>query len=1045
MLFSDLSGYTALTEKLDPEEVKEITDRVFAEISRVVSRYDGFIGRFEGDGAMVLFGVPRAHEDDALRAVRAAKEIHGFVEGLTPEYREKTGRSLSMHTGIASGLVVSQVEVDRGVSDFTGDTVNLASRLCGLASAGSILVDPQTYELTAGHYTFSDCGLLSVKGKEAVVHAYEVLAPRLKPSKIRRPRGARVELIGRKMELVQLLDAAEVVERGYRVVVSVCGDPGTGKTRLVEEFRMILSGRRFQWLAGHAYSYTQTIPYWPLVDLFNGTWQIGEEDPPDVVRRKIETGVGSLLGGGRHAVEVIGSLYSLTGSGPLQVSPELWKAELFGAAGELLSALAKRQPTVICLEDIHWADPPFLEWLRHLMTEFPIPALFLCIYRTPFELFTGQQQQALGRVYREIRLQDLSPSETQEMMESLLNSSEIPLELRRFVHEKVEGNPFYLEELIHSLIESETLAETDGSWRLTRPLVETVISPTIQGVIAARLDRLAWETRRVLQEASVIGRHFLYSILERITEIAESLRECLNRLEALDLVRTKSLQPELEYIFKHALTQEVAYSGLLKKDRRRVHERIGEVMESLFHDRLPEIYETLAYHYKQSNAVEKAAEYLVKSGEKALRRYALEESHRHFKEACDLLTDHGLGCDTGRERLMDVVIKWSFVYYYRGDYRGLLEHLNGHRRLAESLTDKSLLGMFHAWLSCAMWHREKVREAYEHLLLAVRFGEESGSSQVLAYACTWLIWVCVELGRFQEALEFARRAQSLCRLPDCDHYVYFNSLAGLAYVHVHCGERREALEVCRSLVDFGRNHSNIRSIVMGQCLRGFGHLVGGDIAAASASLEEAIRSSADPWYTQFPRLALCYAKVAHGEYDGIRETLEQIIAFSEERGAEYVGSPAKVLLGAVLAAQGHLAKGMAMIRSVAEKWHAEGNLTRHTQARLIMGRIYALMAQGGGKKNLSTLLRNAWFLIRNAPFADRKARLHLDGVIETASRIGARDFQGRASLTLGLLHKAKGRKGEARAALENAVRIFEQCEAEVYLQHAREALEALQG
>jgi predicted ATPase len=252
------------------------------------------------------------------------------------------------------------------------------------------------------------------------------------------------------------------------------------------------------------------------------------------------------------------------------------------------------------------------------------------------------------------------------MLESLLKTDSIPSDLRRFVQDKAEGNPFYLEELVNSLIETETLIRDNGSWKVTRTITETDISSTINGVISGRLDRLEKETKKVLQEASVIGRAFFYDILKRITELKHHCDACLSNLQRLDLIRTRSLQPDIEYIFKHALAQEVVYNGLLKKERKAIHERIGQVMEQLFHNRLPEFYETLAYHFTQGESNVKAVEYLVKSGEKSLSRYAVEEAHQYFKGAFELLTAKAEKSKEEKVALIDIINSWGYVYYYMG-------------------------------------------------------------------------------------------------------------------------------------------------------------------------------------------------------------------------------------------------------------------------------------------------------------------------------------------------------------------------------------------
>jgi len=458
-----------------------------------------------------------------------------------------------MHSGINTGLVVTgQVDQDGGSTGVLGDTINLASRLSGLAKTGEILVGSVTYQMGEGHFIFEKLGPVQVKGKAEIVQVYRVLSPKEKPLTLHRTFGLRADLIGRKAELTQLQEAVRKLRQGKGGIFSIYGDAGTGKTRLLEEFKAALDLNEIQWLEGHAYAYSQNIPYFPLVDLLNRTWQIEEGDSPEKVKEKIESGIETLIGKKQDVLPYIGSLYALSYPEIEGVSPEFWRAGLLNAVQAILSALAQSGPTVVCLEDIHWADPSSLDLLRSILLEFSHPVLFICAYRLPFSLFTSHQLGALGKFYQEIKLQDLSASDTQDMMESLLKSKAIPQELRKFIQEKVEGNPFYLEEVINSLIESGTLIRENGNWRLARPIGESEISPTVQGVISARLDRLEKEMKRILQEASVIGRVFLYEILTKITELKERLDHHLHRLEQFDLIRIRSFQPELEYIFKHA-------------------------------------------------------------------------------------------------------------------------------------------------------------------------------------------------------------------------------------------------------------------------------------------------------------------------------------------------------------------------------------------------------------------------------------------------------------------------------------------------------------
>jgi class 3 adenylate cyclase len=510
VLFSDLSGYTAMSEKLDPEEVKETMSRIFGEIAQVIAKYEGFIEKFVGDAVMALFGVPESHEDDPIRAILAAREIHNLVEAMSPSLEGKIGRSISMHTGINTGLVVTgEVNMEKGTHGVAGDAINLASRLQGLAQKGEILVGNDTYRQAEGHFSFESKEHATVKGKADPVQVYKVLSQKEKPITTHRLSGLRANLIGRKAEMAELGDAIDNLRNGKGRIFSICGDAGTGKSRLVEDFKSTLDLGEIQWIEGHAYAYAQNIPYFPLIDFFNRVFHIEEKNSSDEIREKIESGVKDITGNSSEMVPYVGNLYALTYPELEDVSAELWKHRLEEAVKTILTALAKRAPTVFFLEDIHWADRTFVELLRKTLLEVRQPAIVLCVYRPTFNLFTSHQIDRVSQFYHEIRLQDLSLSDAQGMLASLLKTDNLPSELKRLVQNKTEGNPFYLEELVNTLIESEALTKENGDWIITRPITEADIPPSIHGLISGRLDRLEKETKRILQEASVIGRAFL--------------------------------------------------------------------------------------------------------------------------------------------------------------------------------------------------------------------------------------------------------------------------------------------------------------------------------------------------------------------------------------------------------------------------------------------------------------------------------------------------------------------------------------------------------
>ena len=1043
-LFSDLSGYTAMSERLDPEEIKEITGKIFDEISKIISKYEGFVEKFAGDAVMALFGATKAHEDDPVRAIKAAREIHNRVNALSPQYEERIEQPLVMHSGINTGLVVTgDIDLEKGTHGVAGDTINVAARLSALGSADDILVGPDTFYQSEGYFDFKELAPATVKGKSKPVRVYKVIAQKEQPIKIHRLRGFQADLIGRTVELNQLNAAAQKLNDGGGAVFSIYGPAGTGKSRLVKEFKESLNLDEVQWLEGHAYPHSQNIPYFPLIDLLNRSLQIEEGDPPDRVQEKIESGISSLVGENSDFVPYIGSLFSLSYPEVDEVSPAFWKEQLQKAIQTILSALAQQGPTIIRLEDLHWADPSFLDLIRLLLSESRDPILFLCVFRPTISLFTGHQISSMAHPYREIRLQDLSASESQGMVESLLKTETIPAELQRFLQDKVEGNPFYIEEVINSLIESDTLIRDNGNWKLTREITEAEISSTIHGVIAGRLDRLEKESKRILQEASVIGRTFFYEILNQVTDLKHQIDRNLRNLERLDLIRARALQPDLEYIFKHALTQEVVYNGLLKKERRAIHERIGIVMEQLFQNRLPEFYETLAYHFQQGQSVNKAVTYLMKAGEKSLKRYAVEEAHQYYKEAFDLLSHKLQQTAEDKLLLVDLILDWSMVFYYRADCRSWEKLFSDHRILAEELDDKERLGMFYAWFGLILWFRGQITESYDYLCKSIQIGEEIENQKIIAYACTWLSWSCAELGLFKEAIVQGQRAHEIANTIRSDQYLFFKSLAGLAHTYIYKGECDKAQNAGQILLEYGQKHSNIRSISFGYQFISYSYLIAGDLPKAIEYAQKVVQISVDPMYLMGGKLLLGFSHAFDGSVLEIEDMAKQTMEFLRDVGCKLWGSLAEVLWGVTCIAKGQMNKGLKIIQAECESRQKDGRKAALVMSEYILGKVFLQVVEGTELPSFSFLARNIGFLVKNVPAAGKKAENHFKTAIAIAKEIGANGWMAGAYMDLGLLHKAKKRNDQAKECISKAINLFEQCEAEVYLQRAKEALASL--
>jgi class 3 adenylate cyclase/tetratricopeptide (TPR) repeat protein len=1043
VLFSDMSGYTAMTEKLDPEEVKEIMGRAFGEISHVVARYEGFIEKFIGDAVMALFGAVVAHEDDPVRAIKAAREIHDVVSSLSPQYEKRIGKPLIMHTGICTGLVITgEVNLEKGTHGVLGDTINTASRLSGLAKPGEIVISSETYNQAEGYFTFETMEITHVKGRVETVKPYKVISRREDPAKTHRISGLRAELIGRKVEMAQLQEAVTNLKRGKGSIFSIVGDAGTGKSRLIEDFKATINLEAVQWREGHAYAYSQNIPHFPLVNLLSRSWQITEGDNPEQVKKKVETRAGFLMGDRTDLVPYLGSLYSIRYPEIENVGPEYWKARLHEAVLLILANLCKQAPTIICLEDLHWADPSTVEFLRNILSDFRHPAIFLCIYRPVFSLFTSHQASNI-KSYQEIRLHDLSSTDAQSMVESLLKTETIPNDLKRFIRDKVEGNPFYLEEVINSLLETAILISDNNVWSLTKPITETEIPLTVQGVISARLDRLENETKRILQEASVIGRAFFYEILKRITALNNQIDKSLIGLERLDLIRTRSLQPDLEYIFKHALTQEVVYNGLLKKERQNIHEKIGQVMEELFKDRLDECYETLAYHYKQGQSVTKAVHYLMKSGQKSLSRYSADESHQYFQEAFDLLINRQERTKEENNLLIEVILEWAVVYSRRARINELYNFLKDKEELAVSIGNKAQLGMFYVRLGISLAFNLQLVDGIRYLRQALKIGEEIGDQKVIGYACTYLIYGCLDHGLIEESIRFGKRVLQM-EIYTEDLEVFRWSTCGLSLAYGFKGETLQSSKMAQSVVEYGKKHSITGCIADGYTLEAANHFMSGDFPSTIEISKRSLQYEVEPftYYTAKTILGMGYTLT--GQYEEAQIVFDEISKLVVESG--FLIAAVRVIMASslLMVMKGNLSQGIQMFEDLMSQLKRNEDWMMYSQTSYTLGKIYLKMIQGEGEKSFTLFAKNIGFLIKTLPFLKQKAEEHLNEAIRVAKEIGAKIILGQAYLDIGELRRIKGKTDEACKYINDAIHLFEECEADVFLKQAREASAKLQ-
>jgi tetratricopeptide (TPR) repeat protein len=432
----------------------------------------------------------------------------------------------------------------------------------------------------------------------------------------------------------------------------------------------------------------------------------------------------------------------------------------------------------------------------------------------------------------------------------------------------------------------------------------------------------------------------------------------------------------------------------------------------------------------------------MKSGEKSLKRYAIEESHQYYQEAFDLLTNKtGM---TGEERrlLIDLLNKWAYVFYYRGDFKGLVRLLSDHEELAKSV-DKAELGMFYAWLGFSLHCNGKAKSSYEYLCKALKIGEEIEDRRLIGYACAWLTWTCAGLGLLEEGLSFGQRAQDISRSFEADPYLYFKSLGGLGVTYFYSGETKKTLEAGKTLLDYGEKHSNIRSLVMGHNIVGLSYTLRGDWHSAIECLETGTRLAVDPFYSQFSRMILGSFYLLSNQLDKAETALEEVMTYSQKFGAASIGIQACIFMGVLLIAKGQMSQGLKLLEEGQRDCLENHWRTLYVRSEYVLGKVYSQIAEGSGPISLSTMAKNIGFLIKNVPFASKKAEEHFGRAIEVAKEIGSKGTMGMAYLDLGLLHKMKGKTEQAKKCLSEAMQIFEQTEAEGFLKQAQEALASL--
>ena len=732
VLFADISGFTSLSERLDPEVVASLVNDCLKELVQAVYQHEGMVDKFVGDCIMAVFGAPVALEDDAERALRAALSMRENLQAINRRWAEKLGTPLDLHIGVNTGMVIAgNVGSDLRMSyTVLGDTVNVAARLQDAAKAGQIFVSQKTWQMTRGLFTFETKPPVQVKGKQDPLPVYELLHARIQPSKTRGLEGFSSPLVGRERECDRLIKRLGELKTGLGQIVMILGEAGIGKSRLMAEVRQ-QRAPEVTWVEGHCFAYSRSLSYGPFLDLLRRFVDIADEDGEAGTRANLRARLSELFPDDKEIYAIFAQLLSMrlepeeaaiVGA----MSGESFRKCLFTVMEKFLTQLAAPKPLVVVFEDLQWADRSSIELVGHLFSVTArAPVAIIALFRSKQESSDNWEMLAPALEgyrdrYTELSLQPLSDDSSRDLVDGLLSGTELPQKLCDAVIDRAEGNPFFVEEMLRSLIERGILVREGSTWNVTELLETLQVPDTLQGLLLSRIDRLPDQTKRVVQKAAVIGRVFLYRVLKHMAQEEEDLESQISLIEDAELVREQARLPEVEYVFKHALTQEVAYKTLLSTARKSLHQKVGQAMEAIFAERIEEFTGILAYHYFCGEGWEKALEYSTRAANRASQLYAYAESREHYRRAIESLK-HLPDTEEYRRKRVDLTVDLVNVSLQSASPEQNLALLLAAEPIAESLGDRACWARVQLWIGRVHYLAGRLREAsgYFQKVLAV--------------------------------------------------------------------------------------------------------------------------------------------------------------------------------------------------------------------------------------------------------------------------------------------------------------------------------------
>jgi class 3 adenylate cyclase/tetratricopeptide (TPR) repeat protein len=1033
VLFADLKSSMELLADRDPEEARQLLDPVLQRMMEAVHRYEGTVNQVMGDGIMALFGAPLAHEDHAVRACYAALAMQDALRRYSEEVRRTHGVEVQIRVGLNSGEVVVRAIGNDLHMDYSaiGETTHLAARMEQLAPPGTIRLTAATLRLVEGFMRVNALGPVPVKGLAAPVEVFDLvgasaLRHRLQAAAAR----GLTRFVGRDTELAALGQALARAAAGHGQVVALVGEAGVGKSRLVYE--CVHSHQTQGWLVleSASVSYGKATPYFPVLDLLRRYARVDERDNTRTIRARV---TGQLLTLDEALQDAIPPLLALLDALPddnpfLRLDPPQRRQRTLAALKRVLLRESQVQPVLVVFEDLHWIDSETQALLDSLVESLPTARLLLLVnYRPEY-----QHGWSGKTFYTQLRLDPLQPASAAEVLRALLGDGAHLTLLTRLLIARTEGNPFFLEESVRALVETGLLVGAPGAYRLAQPLDTLHVPATVQAVLAARIDRLSPEEKRLLQTAAVIGTEVPMPLLQAIAELPEAaFHHSLAHLQAAEFLYETRLFPEQVYTFKHALTLEVAYGSLLQDRRRVLHARIVEVLEALAGDRVAEQVEHLAQHALRGEVWNKALAYCQQAGAKAMGRSAHREAVRYFEQALSVLAHLPDTRDT-REQAVDLRLALRSALNQPRDWGRILSLLRETETLAAALDDPRRLAQVLLFLSThfrLIGSYDQAITAAQRVLTLTTAGSEVA---LHALANQYLGFVYHAHGDYRRAIDLLRqtttfldRAQPRERfgrvsLPD------ILSRAHLAWCHAELGTFVEGHTHSEEGLRVAEVVKHPASTIIASWGAGLLSLHRGDLHRAFPLLEQAVGlcQEADlPFYVPRIAAALGAAYTLDGRAADAVPLLRQAMEQTMATGMVNFQAPCGLSLSEAYLWTGHLEEAQALAEralALAREHQERGN---QAYALRLLGEIAAY---------------------HSLPNVDEAAAYYRQALTLT-EELGMRPLQAHCHRGLGTLDARTGRQEQARAELYAAIKLYRAMDMTFWLPQAQAALAQVGG